>query len=577
MSSGNLVLVLHTHMPYVMGHGSYPHGEHWLYEAAAECYLPMLNMLNELDSSKRNIQITLDISPILCEQLESQAFKAGLIKYLDDKITLSKEDKSNFEKQKYPEQQVKLAEFWQEWYGKRKVDFIKKYNNSIINAFRILQDAGKVEIMTCGATHGYLPLLGFDESCELQIKLAVENYQKHFGRAPRGIWLPECAYRPAYDWRTYFPIDELSTAHLRKGVEQILDKFGLKYFISDDKFIRELKPLGAYDSFEKNQFVSCGAQEFVSKPWNFHNDPLNIYNVGSSSDSIAEGTAAVFARHKELSMHVWSGKTGYPGNGDYLDFHKKQFPSANRYWRITDVSADMAYKQLYHPEAVWQKLDLQTNHFIHHSENTVNFFKNQTGKDATLTLAFDTELFGHWWFEGPMFLKYLLEGLQDSPWVNTISAEGAYYEVKPTEVISIHEGSWGENNDHSVWINEQNKWVWEREYFAEIRFKNLIEKFPPSEMKSTQKRVLLQAMKELLLLQSSDWPFIIHTEQARDYAEMRFTNHESDFNRLCDIAENLLTTGKWQIKAADKTFLESCEIRDNIFPELELEWWGISL
>lgn len=577
MSSGNLVLVLHTHMPYVMGHGSYPHGEHWLYEAAAECYLPILNMLNELDSSKRNIQITLDISPILCEQLESQSFKEGLIKYIDEKIILSKADHANFEKENYPEQQVKLAEFWQDWYGKRKTDFSKKYNHSIVNAFKLLQDAGKIEIMTCGATHGYLPLLGFDESCELQIKLAVENYTKHFGRAPRGIWLPECAYRPEYAWRTYFPIAELSKAHARKGVEQILEKFGLKYFISDDKFIRELKPLGTYSSFEKNQFVSCDSDKFVSKPWNFHNDPMNLYNVGSTNDSIAEGTAAVFARHKELSMHVWSGKTGYPGNGDYLDFHKKQFPSANRYWRITDVSADMAYKQLYHPEAVWQKLDLQTNHFIHHIENSVNFFKNQTGKDATLTLAFDTELFGHWWFEGPMFLKYLLEGLQDSPWVNTASAEKAYYDVKPTEVISIHEGSWGENNDHSVWINEKNKWVWEREYFAEIRFKKLIEQFPPREMKSTQKRVLLQAMKELLLLQSSDWQFIIHTEQARDYAEMRFTNHESDFNSLCEIAENLLGTGKWQLKKAEKAFLETCEARDNIFPELELEWWGISL
>lgn len=174
-----------------------------------------------------------------------------------------------------------------------------------------------------------------------------------------------------------------------------------------------------------------------------------------------------------------------------------------------------------------------------------------------------------------MFLKYLLEGLQGSPWVNAVSAETAYAEIKPTEVISIKEGSWGENNDHSVWINEENKWVWEREYLAEIRFKKLIENFPSTTMKTTHKKVVVQALKELLLLQSSDWPFIIHTEQARDYAEMRFTNHESDFNRLCDIAERLLTGSKWQLKADEKAFLEACEQRDDVFPELQLEWWGI--
>lgn len=576
MSSGNLVLVLHTHMPYVMGHGSYPHGEHWLYEAAAECYIPMLNILNEIDNSKRNIQITLDISPVLCEQLESANFKDGLIKYLDEKIILSKEDQTNFKKQNYSEEQIKLAEFWQDWYTARKTDFIKKYGKSIIKALKSLQDKGKIEIMTCCATHGYLPLLGFDESCELQVKLGVENYIKHFGRAPRGIWLPECAYRPEYDWKTYYPIKELCEPHKRKGIEQILDKYGLKYFISDEKFIRGLKPLGRFDSFEKNNFVPFSSREFEYQPWNFLNNPLILYNVGSNSDSASEGTAAVFARHKDLSMQVWSGKTGYPADGDYLDFHKKHFPSANRYWRVTDVSEDMEYKLLYDTDAVWLKLDLQTNHYIHHIENTVNFFKNQTGKDATLTLAFDTELFGHWWFEGPTFLKYLLEGLQDSPWINTVSAESAYYNVKPTEVVSIKEGSWGENNDHTVWINEQNKWVWEREYFAEIRFKKLIEKLPTKEMNNTQKRVILQAMKELLLLQSSDWPFLIYTEQARDYAEMRFTNHESDFKQLCDIAEDLIVSGNVQLTNSDLLLLESCEIRDNIFPELQLDWWGIS-
>ena len=85
-------------------------------------------------------------------------------------------------------------------------------------------------------------------------------------------------------------------------------------------------------------------------------------------------------------------------------------------------------------------------------------------------------------------------------------------------------------------------------------------------------RILLQSMRELMLMQSSDWQFLIHTLSAKDYSEQRFFFHFSDFNRLCDLAEKTLQK---EILTNDEIlFLESVELRDSIFPELRLEWWS---
>jgi 1,4-alpha-glucan branching enzyme len=571
MENNNLVLVLHTHLPYVLTHGYEPHGEAWLYEVASECYLPLINMINELAEEEIAAKVTFDISPVLCEQLASDKFKSGFISYCTKKIEGAEEDKEKFRKEDKPHFEY-LAGFWKDFYSARLNEFKVKYENDIVMQFKKLQDKGYIEMMTCGLTHGYLPLLGLDESVEFQIESAVENYKKHFGRKPTGIWLPECAYRPAYDWHTYFDIDKLKIPHPRKGEEHFLQKHNINYFISDEKFIRELKPLGKYYGEEKSDFVSISSENFKHTSWNFHNDPMNIYEV-SSEFHVHEGSAAVFARHKALSMLVWSGKTGYPGEGDYLEFHKQEHPHRHKYWRITDSDFDLGMKEPYNPDWIEDKLDKQSNHFIHNIENSVNFFQNHTGKNATITLAFDTELFGHWWFEGPQFLKYLIKGLANSPWVNMVTCNEAYKDSQPKEVIAIPEGSWGKDNNHDVWINEGNKWTWEKLYYAELRFSNLMATLNLKKIKKTYRRILEQALRELLLAQSSDWQFLIETGQARDYADHRFHSHITDFNKLLDIYDRLVIEGKWQLKKNEKQLLEICEQRDSIFEEIRLELW----
>ena len=570
MHSGNFVLILHTHLPWVLHHGTKVHGVDMVAEAVAECYIPLLNVFNDLLDEGIPPKVTLDISPVLCEQLEHPDFKKYCVKYFDTMIEGAIEDEKEFEKWGHDPHQVYLARFWRQWYSDRKRDYIEKYDKSIVRALKRLQDEGAIEVMTCGATHGYLPLLGLDRSVNLQIKAAVENYKKYFGRDPKGIWLPECAYRPSYEWHSLIPVAPFNIPHLRSGVEQFLANHGLNYFVTDQFHIERTWPIGQYVEGNKDNFVSVHSDNFYHKDGEFDKSPLKIYNI-ASSDKVEYGTAACFARHENISMQVWSGEVGYPGEPNYLDFHKKRLESMLRYWRITDVKIDMLYKQYYHPDWIWEKLDHQSNHFIHHIENTLNHYHNTTGKFGTLSAPFDTELFGHWWFEGPEFLRYVIKGLHHSPYVNMATASEQLYKVKPEEVVGLPEGSWGANRNHDVWSNGQVTWTWEYLYNDERRMRAIYEKYPPKDQTPKMRRIMTQALRELLLQQASDWQFLITTAGAKEYSIQRLHNHHSDFNLLCDLVEEY--ANKKKLSKAQDQHLKELEERNSVFPELKLEWW----
>ncbi len=570
MFAGNYVLILHTHLPWVLNHGSWPHGEHWLFEAAAECYIPLMNVFNDLMEEGIRPGISIDISPVLCEQLAHPSFPDKFIAYCDEMIGNAARDEREFTDKGYDPHHIYLSKFWQEWYDSKKDDFVHKYKKSIIGAMRKLQDENAIEILTCGATHGYLPLLGYDESINLQVKASVENYKKHFGREPRGTWLPECAYRPSYEWKSYIPVAPFNEKRLRPGIEQFLNAWGINHFVSDQKLLEGSSPIGKFHSHYRKDFESLKNQNFQFNFGDFDKSPLKAYNV-CSSDQVQFGNAFVFVRHREISMQVWSGEVGYPGESDYLDFHKKHMDSLLRYWRVTDNKADMMYKTLYHPDRVWKKLDNQSNHFIHNIENTLNWEKNTMGRNGFLCTPFDTELFGHWWFEGPEFLRYVLKGIYNSPYVHTATTSEEIHRTDPREVISLPEGSWGVKNTHEVWINEDNKWTWEAIYNDENRLKKILSENPINEQSPEFKRIMNQALREMMLEQSSDWQFLIYTYSAKDYAEHRFSYHHSDFNRLCDMAEKNKATGS--INKEDELYLSECEVRNPVFQEINSEWW----
>lgn len=553
----------------MLHHGQWPHGVDWLCEAVAECYLPIIRMCRRLEADGIRPGITLDISPILCEQLAHRDFPSVFAAYCTNHIKLARSDRDTFIADQADQQLIDQAAYWIQWYE----DVVEQFENSVdqdvLGALRDLQDSGSIEIMTCGATHGYFPLLAEDASIERQVALAVFSYERHFKRKPKGIWLPECAYRPRYPWKTYLPVYAYSRERYRKGIEQILVANGLEFFVTDEAALKESRPIGVrtHDGYRVPYEETYGEARK-------HLDVRSPYCVYKAGGFEHHECVSVLTRHMNIAMQVWSGSTGYPGDPDYLDFHKKYHASALRYWRVTDSTADMQYKQPYIPKWAAGRAEQHARHFVEMLEATALARRAQCDGEPTICLPFDTELFGHWWFEGPYFLEHVLRRIYASQVLTTRTASEQIAISSPSCEVQLPESSWGRDGNDSVWMNDETKWTWEAEYALERRITLMMEKHPASSWDQQQERIARNVFGELLLLQASDWQFLITNWTARDYAEMRFHNHASDARKCCDMFERYAVSRT--LTDDDHTWLQELEMRDGIFSH-ELNLYFASL
>src|SRR2546425_633636 len=238
--TGHFALVLHTHLPFVLGHGRWPHGSDWLMEVTVGCYLPLLDIASALTASGISPHMTIDVSPVLAEQLASSAFRSEFEDYVRARIQSAQENRTEFEAAGRGDL-ADLARGWERLYRDRLEQF-ERLNGDLLGHLRHLADEGHLTLITCAATHGYLPLLSREESVDLQMRVAVATHQRHFGRPPGGIWLPECAYRPRYEWTP--PVGpHKGRVHLRRrGIEEFLAQFGIKFFITDMHLMRGGSP-----------------------------------------------------------------------------------------------------------------------------------------------------------------------------------------------------------------------------------------------------------------------------------------------------------------------------------------------
>jgi 1,4-alpha-glucan branching enzyme len=567
---GSFTFVLHAHLPYVIAHGRWPHGMDWLNEAAAETYIPLLDTLTDLIKAGHHPLLTLGLTPVLCEQLADKSFKDEFRQYLDHKIQAAEEDQRTFA-QWDREHLSQLASWWRDHYQRVRESYQDRYAGEIVGSFRNLQEEGHLEIITCAATHGYLPLLGLDDSVGAQIRVGVETYRHHFGRQPRGIWLPECAYRPGYDWSPPVDTSVLPKKASRLGVERLLAANDIEYFIADAALLKGGKAIGVYiDRFEAlrrlwKQFES----QYRERPEDEEKTPREIYLVGAPVEG--KKPVAVFSRDPRTGLQVWSGEHGYPGDGWYLDFHKKHYPGGHRYWRVTSASSDLAEKAEYDPEKALERIPENSAHFVELVKGILGEYHEQTGKKGILCAPFDAELFGHWWFEGPQWLGQVLAQMDQDPELELTTCSRYLDEAQPVEVVSLPEGSWGQGGYHYIWLNEWTQWTWKHVYEDEAQLAKLLEEFKDNkDPKLTD--ILTQLARELLLLESSDWQFLISTWSARDYAELRLVEHHQTFQRLAAMAQRY-GRGEW-IDPGEWTFLGECKQRDNLFSFLKLKWFA---
>jgi 1,4-alpha-glucan branching enzyme len=538
----------------------WPHGEEWVHEAIAETYVPLLNALYDLREEGVPFRLTIGITPVLAEQLADPVIIDHFIHYAAERAARAAQDVERFETAG-DESMRDLARFYHHWYARVLTSFQDRFGKDLIGAFRTLQDEGFIEIATSAATHGYLPLFSRDSSIHGQLRTGVETYRRHFDKAPQAVWLPECAYRPA------IVEDEDGHDIRRPGLESFLAEEGLLVFFSETHTVEGGQPVGMAVP------GTVGPYGMIARRYASSVTPpapgqqlspgtsLRPYWVGD-----APGQVAVLARHERTGQQVWSATFGYPGDFVYREFHRKDAESGMQYWRISGAGVDLGSKEPYDPHRAADQVQGHASHYVHLVEDQLREFHERTGAFGSITASYDTELFGHWWFEGVDWLKAVLRELADRPAVELTTATAIVEKHPPDQVLSLPESSWGAGGGHFTWLNDDTDWVWPLIHAAERRMEELVTRFPDAS--GTRADMLNQAARELLLLQSSDWPFLVTTLQAKEYAAERFQEHLDRFNQLAALAE----TDTYSADA--EAFLAALRERDNPFPSIDYRDWA---
>jgi 1,4-alpha-glucan branching enzyme len=511
----DFVLTLHSHLPYVLNHGRWPHGSDWLCEAALDTYLPLLEVLRSLAADQVPAPLTIGFTPVLANQLTDPGFVREMEAFFDQRIEACNQAPTSLAATG-DQHLLPLVEFWRDRFTRLRILF-HEIDQNLIGAFRALEEAGRLEIIGSAATHGYLPLLARDESIRLQLAVGVSEHRRIFGRAPTGCWLPECAYRPRGHWK---PWPSAPRPGMRRGIEEHLADAGFQYFFVDAHMAAAGRPLGLSGDPAGDPTVHAPAGKEL--PAETLRSPYRAYRIG-------RGRVAAFVRDPRASMQVWSRFEGYPGDEWYLEFHKMRWPGGLKLWRVSGSRVDLGAKQPYHPAAAADRARGHAEHFVHLLA-AISSGQSQT-RNGVVVAPFDTELFGHWWFEGPDFLGATYRALtRQKKTIEPTTGSAHLRHHAPRAAIRLPWGSWGANGDSSMWLSERTAWTWERLWPMEQAFWDVA----PNAIASPAARpVLAQAARELLLAQASDWQFIISTGAAADYAERRFIEH-------CDHAEQLI-------------------------------------
>lgn len=531
MPTGFFSLILHAHLPFVR-HPEYPEflEEDWLFEAITEVYLPLIFIFQSLHEAGVKPRLAMNVSPPLCEMLSDEMLQTRYTRHLGNLLELADKEvlRTHNEATEFHDVAKMYAKSMRASLGL----WNDRYERDLVAAFRELQDEGVLEIITCGATHGFLPLISTPEARRAQVNVAVANYKKHFGRQPRGIWLPECAYEP--------------------GLEALLKDAGIEYFISDTHAI-------------------------------LYGDPRPRYGV--HAPVFCPNGVGVFARDVETSQQVWSAEIGYPGSDVYREFYRdvgwdlpieylKPHLHADgdrrhlglKYYRITGRNVPQQNKAPYIPALAREKAAENASHFIGERIKQAHLLRATfEGHPPLVVSPYDAELFGHWWFEGPQFIDFFFRKLHfDQSEIAAITPGDFLDSGIPIQRQRPTASSWGENGYYKVWLNERNSWMYPYQHDAERRITHLVNRFSAEagerELLETEQRLLKQLARELLLAESSDWAFQIYQGTTVEYSSRRFQSHIHRF----DLIAKMLETGD-----VDYELLAEIERRDNIFPEID--------
>jgi 1,4-alpha-glucan branching enzyme len=518
---GFVAIVLHTHLPFVR------HPEHeafleerWLFEAITETYLPLLERFQRLANDGIAFRITMSFTPTLLAMLSDTLLQRRYLHHLELLIELSEKE---IQRTRWLPPFQRLALLYHHRFTTARQLFVDTYRHNLIQPFRELSDRGFLEPIASGATHGFLPLMDIQRAAvRAQIHVGVQAFEAAFGKRPVGFWLPECGYHPGHD--------------------ALLKPYGIRYFLTDAHGVMFGSPRPKYGVYAP---VFC---------------PSGV---------------AAFGRDLESSKSVWSAEEGYPGDFDYREFYRDigydleydyirpylngdgvRLNTGIKYYRITGKTND---KQPYDPDRALEKAAQHAGNFMFNRERQIEYLRSIMDRAPIIVSPYDAELFGHWWFEGPDWLEFLIRKAHFDQKTFQLIAPSDYFQRYPTnQVLEPSMSSWGYGGYNDVWLNGSNDWLYRHLHMMAERMTQAANAYPQPD--PLRERLLNQMAKELLLAQSSDWAFILKTQTHTAYAYRRLQNHMARFYHLDDAIKR---------GHIDEPWLSEVESKDNPFPLLD--------
>jgi 1,4-alpha-glucan branching enzyme len=518
---GYVCIVLHAHLPYVRHQEcEYFLEENWLFEAITETYIPLLCVFENLVADRVPFKLTMSITPPLVSMLSDSMLQQRYVRHIDRLIELAQKE---CVRTKNDPAFNRTAQMYLDKFTLCRTVFVDVNGCDIVKNFRRLQDQGAIEIIASGATHGFLPNMQFcPNAVRAQIEVAVQSYNEAFGRNPVGMWLPECGYY--------------------NGLERFLENAGILYFFTDAHGILFAEPRPKYGVFAP---IYC-----------------------------KDTHVAAFGRDVESSKSVWSSKEGYPGDVDYREFYRDigfdldidyirpyidpigiRINTGVKYWRITGKTD---HKEPYNHQVALDKASQHASNFAFNRGKQIEYLASIMDRKPIIVAPYDAELFGHWWYEGPDWLNYLIRKVAFEQDAVAFCTASDYLTANPrNQSCSPSFSSWGFKGYSEVWLEGSNDWLYRHLHKMEERMVEWAQRIPDAS--GVTRRALNQMARELLLAQSSDWAFIMKTGTMVQYAVRRTKEHIANFNRLFD---------ELQQDKIDENFLSLLESHNNIFPNI---------
>lgn len=465
---GTFCLVLHSHLPWLARHGCWPVGEEWLYQAWAHSYLPVIDLLERLAAEGRRDVLTLGVTPVLAAQLDDPYCLRSCHEWLGDWLLRADYAATRWHGRWRPgpqSQALAAAEHRAATVALER--FETRWRHGFSPVLRPLVDSRVVELLGGPLTHPFQPLLD-SRVRSFALRTGLADTASRLGSAPAGIWAPECGYAP--------------------GMER--------------------------------DYAAAGVERFLV-------DGPALHGRTSSAHPVGDSDVVCFGRDLDVTYRVWSPKAGYPGDPAYRDFHTYDHPSGLKPARVTGRNVAPEHKKPYDPELAAVAVRRHVDDFVATVVSRLRAASARTGRPGLVVAAYDTELYGHWWHEGPAWLEGVLRALPEAG-VRVTTLRGALAAGHLGAPVELPASSWGSGKDWRVWDGEQVSDL----VAAGAELQRELLSTVDAQVGDYRDPMADELVREAMLALSSDWAFMVTKDSAADYARRRAAGHRARFAAL---------------------------------------------